>query len=432
MSKQMKDIIIVGFALFSMFFGAGNLLFPPYLGLVSGQNWLLSIFAFVLADAGIALLVIIASAKCSGSLDDILSRSGKTLARIISIAALSCLALLVIPRTAATTYEMGIMPIIGDFGSLSRIICSMIFFALTLVLTIKGSKVIDIIGKFLTPALLLILFILIIKGIISPIADPNPAQLIDRNLFAAGFTQGYQTMDALGAASMATIMLLSLAHKGYTDEKQKISMTIKSGVVACVFLGLVYGGLAFLGSTVSTMFGTDVPQASLLVEITNLLYGYTGKAILGLIVALACLTTAIGLTSAIANYFAGITKIKYEQYVIGICVASTVIANLGVDFIITFSVPILQLVYPVLLVLVLMTLAGAHIKNDNAFKGAAYATLATSMFNILYSLTGTCGFINQIPLTDLGFNWIIPAVIFGLIGSFINRGSDNHSQNAES
>jgi len=221
-----------------------------------------------------------------------------------------------------------------------------------------------------------------------------------------------------------------LEEKGYTDEKQKISMTIKSGVVACVFLGLVYGGLAFLGSTVSTMFGTDVPQASLLVEITNLLYGYTGKAILGLIVALACLTTAIGLTSAIANYFAGITKIKYEQYVIGICAASTVIANLGVDFIITFSVPILQLVYPVLLVLVLMTLAGSHIKNDNAFKGAAYATLATSMFNILYSLTGTCGFINQIPLADLGFNWIIPAVIFGLIGSFINRGSNDYSQNA--
>ncbi len=417
MSKQMRDIIIVGFALFSMFFGAGNLLFPPYLGLVSGQNWLLSIFAFVLADAGIALLVIIASAKCSGSLDDILSRSGKTLARIISVAALSCLALLVIPRTAATTYEMGVMPIIGDFGSVARIISSAIFFALTLVLTIKGSKVIDIIGKFLTPALLLVLFILIIKGIITPIADPNPGQLIDRNLFAEGFTQG--------AASMATIMLLSLAHKGYTDEKEKISMTIKSGVVACIFLGLVYGGLAYLGSTVSTMFGTDVPQASLLVEITNLLYGYTGKAILGLIVALACLTTSIGLTSAISNYFAGITKIKYEQYVIGICIASTIIANLGVDFIIKFSVPILQLVYPVLLVLVLMTLAGSHIKNDNAFKGAAYATLATSMFNILYSLTGTCGFINNIPLTDLGFNWVIPALIFGVIGAFIKTGTNS-------
>ncbi len=426
MSKQMKDIIIVGFALFSMFFGAGNLLFPPYLGLVSGQSWLVSIFAFVLADAGIALLVIIASAKCSGSLDDILSRSGKTLARIISIAALSCLALLVIPRTAATTYEMGITPIIGEYGSIARIIASVVFFALTLVLTIKGSRVIDIIGKFLTPALLLILFLLIMKGVISPIAEANPGQLIEDNLFAVGFTQGYQTVDALGAASMATIMLLSLAHKGYTDEKEKIGMTIKSGIVACVFLGLVYGGLAFLGSTVSTMFGTDVPQASLLVEITNLLFGYTGKVILGVIVALACLTTSIGLTSAISNYFAGITKLTYEQYVIGICVASTVIANLGVDFIINFSVPILQLVYPVLLVLVLMTLAGAYIKNDNAFKGAAYATLTTSALNVIYSMTGNFEFINNLPLTNLGFNWVCPAIVFGLIGVFIK--SSNKSK----
>jgi LIVCS family branched-chain amino acid:cation transporter len=424
MSKQMKDIIIVGFALFSMFFGAGNLLFPPYLGLVSGQSWLIAIVAFVLADAGIALLVIIASAKCSGSLDEILSRSGKTLARIISIAALSCLALLVIPRTAATTYEMGVMPIIGDYGSIVRILASAIFFTLTLVLTIKGSKVIDIIGKFLTPALLLVLFVLIIKGVISPIADPNPGQLIKTNLFAEGFKQGYQTMDALGAASMATIMLLSLAHKGYTDEKEKISMTIKSGIVACVFLGLVYGGLAFLGSTVSTMFGTDVPQASLLVEITNLIFGYTGKVILGVIVALACLTTSIGLTSAISNYFAGITKFTYEQYVIGICVASTVIANLGVDFIIQFSVPILQLVYPVLLVLVLMTLAGDYIKNDNAFKGAAYATLVTSALNVIFSMTGNFGFVNKLPLTGLGFNWVVPALIFGIIGAFINSNSN--------
>lgn len=428
MSKQMKDIIIVGFALFSMFFGAGNLLFPPYLGLVSGVNWWIAIIAFVLADAGIALLVIIASAKCSGSLDDILSRAGKKLARVIGIAALSCLALLVIPRTAATTYEMGVMPIIGDYGVIVRIIASVIFFALTLVLTIKGSKVIDIIGKFLTPALLLVLFVLIIKGIISPIAQANTGQLIDNNLFAEGFTQGYQTMDALGAASMATIMLLSLAHKGYTDEKEKIGMTIKSGIVACLFLGLVYGGLAFLGSTVSTMFGTDVPQASLLVQITNLLFGYIGRVILGVIVALACLTTSIGLTSAIANYFSGITRLSYEQFVIGICVASTVIANLGVDFIIQFSVPILQLVYPVLLVLVLMTLAGSYIKNDNAFKGAAYATLATSAFNVIFSLTGSCAFINSLPLTHLGFNWVGPAVVFGILGALIKSNSNKDQE----
>lgn len=420
MSKQMRDIFIVGFALFSMFFGAGNLIFPPFLGMESGKDWLIPLIGFVVADAGIAMLVIIATARCKGSMDDVLRRAGKGLARVMSVAALACLALLVIPRTCATTYEMGIMPIFGDHGPVAKAVFSIIFFGLTLAFTIRSSKVIDIIGKYLTPALLLVLFVLIVKGIISPAGPMSPEHMIDKNLFGEGISQGYQTMDALGAASMATIMLMSIIAKGYTSDKDQIGMTIKAGFVACVFLAVVYGGLTYLGATVSTLYDTSIPQASLLVEITSiLLYGQVGKVILGVIVALACLTTSTGLTASISTYFEGISKASYKQLVIGICVASMLISNLGVDSIIAISVPILQTIYPVLLAIVVMELAGKHIKNDNAFKGAAYVTLVISLLSAINGMTGAVPFIQSLPLAGLGFNWVIPAILGGIVGNFI-------------
>ncbi|WP_032544133.1 branched-chain amino acid transport system II carrier protein [Clostridioides difficile] len=416
----MRDIFIVGFALFSMFFGAGNLMFPPFLGMESGKDWLIPLIGFVVADAGIAMLVIIATARWKGSMDDVLRRAGKGLARVMSVAALACLALLVIPRTCATTYEMGIMPIFGDHGPVAKAVFSIIFFGLTLAFTIRSSKVIDIIGKYLTPALLLVLFVLIVKGIISPAGPMSPEHMIDKNLFGEGISQGYQTMDALGAASMATIMLMSIIAKGYTSDKDQIGMTIKAGFVACVFLAVVYGGLTYLGATVSTLYDTSIPQASLLVEITSiLLYGQVGKVILGVIVALACLTTSTGLTASISTYFEGISKASYKQLVIGICVASMLISNLGVDSIIAISVPILQTIYPVLLAIVVMELAGKHIKNDNAFKGAAYVTLVISLLSAINGMTGAVPFIQSLPLAGLGFNWVIPAILGGIVGNFI-------------
>ena len=181
MKNKSKDIAVIGFALFSMFFGAGNLLFPPYLGLVSGQSWIVSLIGFVLADVGLALLVMAASAKCSGDLDKVLNRAGKNTSKLIGIAAVLCIGpLLAIPRTAATTFEMGITPILGDLNITASVIFSIIFFGLTLALTIRPSKVVDIIGKVLTPTLLIVLAILIVKGIITPIGEIGRASCRER------------------------------------------------------------------------------------------------------------------------------------------------------------------------------------------------------------------------------------------------------------
>lgn len=423
-NKSVKDAIVIGFALFAMFFGAGNLIFPPYLGVISGSSWITGFTGFILSDVGLALLAILAAAKCNGDINKVLGRSGKNLAIILGSAIMICLGPLVaIPRTSATTFEMGVQPLFSGF---SPILFSIIFFAATFILTIKPSKVVDIIGAYLTPALLVALAILIIKGIIIPIGEMSSTPLIE-NLFSEGIKQGYQTMDALGAVALSAVIITSLANKGYKDEEQKVKLTLKSGVVAAIGLVLVYGGLTYLGATVSTMYGIDVVRTKLIVEITASLLGTPGKVILAIIVALACLTTSIGLTSATAQFFEKITygKLKYELIVTVVCVFSAVVSNFGVSTIIQFAAPILDIIYPATMVLVIMTLFGTKIKNDNAFKGATYTALLVSILTVANNMDiVNISFINELPFSTLGFNWIVPVLIGGIIGNLI----PSHSQ----
>ena len=420
--KKNLDTLVVGFALFSMFFGAGNLLFPPYLGLVSGESWLTSLGGFVLADVGLALLVLLAVVKGTGKLESVLIRGGKGLANIIGATAVICIGpLLAIPRTAATTYEMGIQPMLNTSGSVVAVIVSVVFFGLTLVLTIKPSKVVDIVGKVLTPLLILSLIVLIVLGVLNPIGDISPNVMIENNLFAEGVSQGYLTMDALAAGVFAGVIINAIINKGYNETSEKVTLTIKAGVVAAVALAVIYGGLTYLGATLSTKFGVETPQALLMVEITSALLGNPGKILLCVIVSLACLTTSIGLTSATGEYFSNVTngKLKYETIVVLVCVFSAVVSNFGVGTIIKFSAPILEIVYPVLMALVLLSLTCSRVRNDNIFKGSAYVTLIVSLLTVANGLWGVVPVMSKLPLAPLGFNWILPAIGGAIVGSFI-------------
>ncbi|KGJ50573.1 branched-chain amino acid transport system II carrier protein [Paraclostridium dentum] len=411
-----KDILIIGFALFSMFFGAGNLIFPPYIGISSGSSWLISFLGFILADVGIILLSIIAISK-AGSLQNVIGRAGNKFGITLEFLMMLCLGpILVIPRTGATTFEMSILPLAKNFNP---ILFSVIFFSITLLLTIKPTKVMDIIGKFLTPILLLSLAFLIVKGIVSPIGNLEDVNSSD--LFITGVTQGYQTMDALGIGGIVALIMTSLVSKGYTDKNENISLAIKSALIACVGLTVVYGGLTFLGATASSLYDTNISQTALLINITHQLLGSTGTIMLAVVVGFACLTTSIGLTSVTGKFFEDFTnkKLKYEHIVIFICVFSAIVSNFGVDKIIQIAIPILSLIYPVTIVLVVMNIFKKIIPNDMTLKGAAYSTLLISLLNIIDSLGLSIQFVHQIPLASLGFNWILPAIIGGIVFSLI-------------
>lgn len=424
--KKFKDIIIVSFALFSMFFGAGNLIFPPYIGVTSGSGWVTSFLGFILADVGIIILSIFAIAK-SGSFQEVVGQAGAKFGLTLEVIMMLCLGpILVIPRTAATTFEMSIAPL---FPSVNPIIFSILFFTLTLILTIRPTKVIDIIGKFLTPILLITLSFLIIKGILSPIGTLN-TNIDSNSLFITGLTQGYQTMDALGTGGITMLIMTTFFNKGYKNKNEVISLTIKSALIAGIALILVYGGLAYLGATASSIYDKNVSQTLLLINITKTLLGNNGILMLGIIVAFACLTTAIGLTSVTSKYFEDVTnqKLKYKYLVISICIFSSIISNLGVDKIISISVPILTIIYPITIVLIVMNCFKKFIKKNSIYKGAAYITLIISILTMIDNLGFTIKFIHALPFNNLGFNWVLPALIGAIIGYFLPTNTTYNAQ----
>ncbi|MDY2737126.1 branched-chain amino acid transport system II carrier protein [Intestinibacter sp.] len=417
MTTKNKDIIITGFALFAMFFGAGNLIFPPYLGVITGEKFLIGFLGFILADVGLSLLAILASAKSNGDTEIVFKRAGKKFALILGASIMICLGpLLAIPRTAATTFEMGIVSLMPNFNP---ILFSIIFFSITLLLTIKPSKVVDIIGSYLTPALLVCLLLIIAVGIINPIGNIDKAAI--QNVFSEGILQGYQTLDALGAICLSAVLIKSLAQKGYKEEKDRIDILLKAGVVAAIGLTVVYGGLTYLGATVSSVYDVNVSQSSLIVAITSALLKTPGKIILSLIVSLACLTTAIGLTSATAEYFSKATngRLKYEQLVVGVCIFSLVISNLGVESIIKISAPILSLIYPATIVLIVMTIFKKFVENDNIVKFSTYTALFMGVLMAGNDLGINVPFLEMLPLANLGFCWVFPTFIAGIVGYFI-------------
>jgi branched-chain amino acid transport system II carrier protein len=428
MSIKFKDIVVIGFALFAMFFGAGNLIFPPFLGVISGTKWFVSFMAFLFADGGLALLGVIAATGTQGDMMAFFGRAGKKLGIVIASLTILCIGPFVaIPRTAATTYEIGIVPNFGH--SLSPIVFAIIFFVIVLVLTIKPSKVVDIIGAFLTPVLLICLAVLIIKGIVSPLGAPLDRTLVD-NVFISGINDGYQTLDGMAGAVFAGIVIASVKQKGYTEKKVLVKATILAGIVAVVGLALVYGGLTYLGATVSPQYDNTVERTTLVISITQAILGGPGKVILGLVVGLACLTTAIGLTSACGNYFSDLTegKLKYEVIVVVVCVFSAIISNFGVDKIIQIAAPLLYMMYPAVVTLILLGLIHTKIQNKNVYVLASWVALILGVAHelstvplfakvgVLASLTEA---LNKLPGHSVGFYWIIPVLDAAIVGKFI-------------
>ena len=272
-----------------------------------------------------------------------------------------------IPRTAATTFELSISP---TMSSVSPIVFSVLFFAVIVALCIKENAVVDIVGKFLTPALLLGLIVLIIKGVASPLGPIMSKTAA--SVPATGIKAGYQTMDVLGAMVFGIIILKSAADKGFTGEKEKKLVIGGAGAVAAAALLVVYMGLTYLGATVSSYYGPGISRSALVVNIVRSLMGNAGLIIFGIVVALACVTTAVALVSSASAFFEDMTggKLKYKALVIIICVFSAVVSNIGLDTIVPIASPILDVVYPPTLVLIILSLFGHKIKNDHIFKMA--------------------------------------------------------------
>jgi branched-chain amino acid:cation transporter, LIVCS family len=427
MKKSSTDIIVIGFALFAMFFGAGNLIFPPTLGKIVGTKYLAAIIGFLLTGVGLPLMGIIASAKIGGSFDNMACRVGKGFSLISGTALILALGpLLAIPRTAATTYELGVKPLFPFVSPLAAII---VYFAINSAFVIKPSSIIDNIGKILTPILLLMLASIILKGILMPIGTIE--QTSAANVFPSALLEGYQTMDAMASVIFSSIILASVASRGYIVNSEIINTTIKSGLVAVIGLAFVYGGLLYLGAQTINILPEDISKTELVIEISRRTLGGFGSIALGLSVALACLTTSIGLTATAAEFFSKTLakgKLSYTVSVVFITALSIVIAMMGVDNIVKFAAPILSILYPVVIVLILTTLMGRLIKHDKVIAATVYTTLIVSLLDTINHLGYLTGAFQNvfylIPLSRRGFTWVVPALLAMFISSWLIKNDE--------
>ncbi len=420
MNKKNFDVVLVGMALFAMFFGAGNLIFPPYMGFLSGSVWSIALLGFLITGIGMPLMGIIAAARAGGTVEHLAGRVGPRFARVLSIVVILAIGpLLAIPRTAATTFEMGVRP---NLPWVPPAVSSVIFFVITLFFALNRATVVDKIGKILTPFLLVTLVTIIVKGIVTPLGPLTPGVL--DNPFSSGFREGYQTMDAMASIVFAEIIIMALVYKGYKNVRVQVKMASLAGVIAATGLGLVYGGLMYLGATSRGLFAADIERTTLLIGIAQGLLGGAGKVALGLAVSLACLTTSIGLTATVGDYFNGITKgkLKYKPICVATVVFSGVFATVGVTRIVQIAVPLLVLVYPVAIILILLTIVGRKPIPRSIYIGAISGALAISVFDALNAaglpITALNDLITNIPLAAAGFPWILPAMLGGIIGAF--------------
>ena len=419
MKRTYLDIFVIGFALFSMFFGAGNVIFPPYLGLSCGSQWFLGFVCYYLADIGLALVALLAILRRS-SWEELSRPIGRIPSTLLMSAIMLCIGpMLAIPRTAATTYEMSLAPLVSGF---SPALFSAIFFLVILILCLKESAVVDIVGKILTPALLIGLLVLIVMGVVNPIG-PVPDRVLVENVPVTGIEAGYQTMDVLAAVVFGIILLKSARSKGYTDSSAQFRVVAGAGVIAGAALLVVYLGLTYLGVTTSRFFDLTVPRTFLVTSIVRNLMGQPGIFLFSVVVALACITTAVALVSSAAAYFSKLSdnRVSYRLLVIVICVFSAVVSNIGLDQIVSIAAPILSIVYPPTLTLILISFLNRLIRSSWVYRGAVLGALVTSLLTVGTDYGLPFLFVKTLPLAALGFNWVTPALAGALLGGLLGR-----------
>ena len=432
-----KQLVFISFMLFSMFFGAGNLIFPAFLGRASGSETIVSMAGFILSAVGLPILGVIAIAIIGG-----LDTLGKRVSPVFSILFpiiiyISIGPLMAIPRCATVAFEMGIKPFISNNNSIlsiSLIIYSIIFFLLVLWLSLSPSKLVDRFGKILTPTLLLLFTIIFIKSLITPMGGTTTATEVYQNgTFFKGFLDGYLTMDLLAALAFGIVVGNTVRSQGITDTRSISFSMMIAGIGAGILLAAIYGVLGYLGASSGAEFGQVENGANVLTQVMTQLFGNAGTILLGVLFTIACLCVSIGLVISCSEYFSNlIPRLSYKQWAIILTVLSGIIANLGLNAILTFSVPVLGMIYPIAVVLILLAFIEGFF-DQSKFVYVIGITL-TALYSIVETLNNTVlngslmNFINWVPFYDLGIGWITPALVGIIIGWIIHLLSHRSSK----
>lgn len=435
-----REALLVGLLLFGLFFGAGNLIFPLELGQQSGYNLRPITIGFLISGVGLPIIGVAAAAMSdSDSLFELASPAGNKFAYFFTILLYITIGPgFAIPRTATVSYEVGLKGFLTTNDKLMLLIFSIVFFSLALYFSLKKGNIINTIGKYMTPIFLILLAILLIMSIVNPMGPTKsiaPIEKYQQNPFTVGIIDGYNTLDAPASLAFAIIIIAAIKDLGIKEAKYIANETLKAGLICLVAMSLVYSSLAIMGSASTSIMDIKENGALVLAAISNHYLGKYGHILFSLIVFIACLKTAIGLISACSEMFNQILKfdISYEKYCVIFAIVSFLIANLGLGTIISLSTPILMFLYPICIVLIILSLFSLKIgKNHTIYKWTIVFTIIAAFFDLLSNLPyGLADSLlvkrtldlpkKFLPGFDLGFGWTLLTLIGFIIGYMIDN-----------
>jgi len=430
-----RDYLYVGSMLFGLFFGAGNLIFPVHMGQEAGASIFLANLGFLITGIGLPFLGVIAiGISKSNGVFDLATRVNRRYAVAFTVLLyLTIGPFFALPRLATTSFEIGLAPFLpSDQHKLVLALFSALFFFIAWAFSRKPSKLLGYVGKFLNPLFLFLLAILILFAFITPLGSITSAPIAESyvaNPFFKGFTEGYNTLDALASLAFGIIIVSTIRGMGVEKPNDIAKDTIKSGAISVVLMGIIYTLLSYMGTMSVGKFPLSENGGIALAQIANHYLGSLGSVLLAFIVILACLKTAIGLITACSETFSELfPKGSYAFYIAAASILPCLFANVGLTNIIQFSIPVLMFLYPlamILMILVIISPLFGHRKE--VYRTTTYVTLVAALLDALNnapefikSNSGVTTILttaeNYLPLFTIGMGWVVPSVLGFIIG----------------
>ena len=440
-----SEYLFVGSLLFGMFFGAGNLIFPVHMGQEAGAAVYLANLGFLVTGVGLPFLAVVAMgiSGCK-NLQALAGRISPLYGKIFTVALyLSIGPGIALPRTGTVSYEVGMATAVPpEWQAVALALFTGVFFLIALAFSLKPSKILIWVGKILNPLFLFFLAVLIVTALFAPIGDVSTMAVQGAykvQAFSKGFVEGYNTLDALAGLAFAIIVIKTLESLGQKTPKAIALGTLKAGTISVFLMCIIYTALAWLGSSSMGKLTLSPNGGLAWAQIANYYFGIFGAALLGIIVTLACLKTAIGLITACSTTFEELfpNTVGYKTYVYIFTAISFLVANLGLTNIIALSVPVLMFIYPLAMTLIIVTFLTVLCKDREMYVVTTIFTAIAAFGDMLAALPkgaqsmgwvqGLLGVYQYLPMFKLGMGWLVPAII-GLVISFLFRKKQDVTQ----
>lgn len=409
-------VFFCGLMLFSMFFGAGNTILPPMLGIEAGESFWPAILGFLTAGVLLPVAAIIAIAVSGRDLRQLANRGGVAFGTVFSVMVyLAIGAFYALPRTGAVSFDTAISHT-WDVDSLpARLAFNAVFFGIALLLCWNPSRVLDALGRFLTPILVALLALLIVLSFANWQRSPGPGMDAP---FTSGLMEGYLTMDSLGALAYGIVIVTALKLRGFDSHRHVVRGATTTALIAGGFLAVIYLGLAFVGQLLPDAQTYD-SGAAVLNDAARLTMGPIGQAVFALIISLACLTTAIGLINATGEFFHQLVPgLSYHAWASIFTVAAVLMASMGLETVMAIAAPVVEFLYPPAITLIALTILEYVLPTRHTFHHTLRIPLWTAT---VVSAVLVAGLGDWLPLADAEIGWVIPAVIAAAAGWFVDR-----------